>query len=160
MSADEKSGQPANAPEKKQAGGPEPAMGMEMMKKMMGQMGQGGESPMAMMQKMMAQMSQSKGAAEGAPPMQSMMGMCAGMLATMQQTTALATFATPELRQLFSEWLVNLENEALKTLRDSDGTDVAGLAQALRISEEGAIYLIAHMAKAGKISLSVQAAAD
>lgn len=64
---------------------------------------------MAVMQKMMAQM---KPGESGKPPMEQMMGMCMGMcgemLSTMQQTTALATFATPELRQMFGEWLTSL----------------------------------------------------
>ncbi|HBB6728415.1 TPA: hypothetical protein JD337_004893 [Citrobacter freundii] len=59
-----------------QGGGSNPMMmGMGMMKKMMAQMGSGGEGPMAMMQKMMAQMGQGQAGGEGAPPMQNMMAM-------------------------------------------------------------------------------------
>ncbi|MDA8181276.1 MAG: MarR family transcriptional regulator, partial [Acidithiobacillus sp.] len=46
--------QEAAAPTK-EGGGKPMGMGMGMMKKMMGQMGQGGGGPMAMMQKMMGQ---------------------------------------------------------------------------------------------------------
>jgi hypothetical protein len=35
--------------------------------------------------------------------MQQMMGMCKEMLHSMQQTTALAVYAQPELQQLFGE---------------------------------------------------------
>lgn len=114
---------------------------------------------MAMMQKMMAQMKPGEG---GKPPMEQMMGMCMGMcgemLTTMQQTTAMASFATPELRQMFGEWMATLDTEALKTLQQTGATDAAGLAKALNISEEGAAYLIAHLAKSGKVSLRVEAA--
>jgi hypothetical protein len=134
------------------------AIGMEMAKKMMAQMGHGG-GPMAMMQKMMAQMKPAEG---GKPPMEQMMAMCMGMcsemLTTMQKTTAMAAFATPELRHMFTEWIATLEAEAMEKLTQSGPTDAAGLAQALGISEEGATYLILHLAKSGKIELRVQAA--
>ena len=133
-------------------------MGMEMAKKMMAQMGQVG-TPMATMQKMMGQMKPNE---SGKPPMEQMMGMCMGMcgemLTTMRQTTAMATFATPELRAMFGEWIARLEAEGLETLKRGDATDAAGLAQTLNISEEGAAYLIAQMAKKGEISLRVEVA--
>lgn len=133
-------------------------MGMEMAKKMMAQMGQGG-GPTAMMQKMMAQMKPGEG---GKPPMEQMMGMCMGMcgemLATMQKTTAMAAFATPELGKMFGEWMAALEAKTLETLKQTGATDAAGLAKALSISEAGAVYLIAHLAKAGKVSLQVEVA--
>lgn len=137
-----------------------PAMGMEMMKKMMAQMGQAG-GPMAMMQKMMGQMGQGKPGGEAAPPMQNMMamcmGMCAEMLATMQHTTAMATFATPELRGLFSEWLDSLEEEALAVFRDKGEVEPEQLAQALKISTDGALYLLIQMARQNKVSIRAQA---
>ena len=67
--------QEAAAPTKEGGGKP---MGMGMMKKMMGQRGQGGEGPMAMMQKMMGQ--KGEGAESGDNPMQQMMGTCMAML--------------------------------------------------------------------------------
>jgi hypothetical protein len=160
MKTDDKDAKAGTQPKQPEAGGPKPmTMGMEMMKKMMAQMGQSGEGPMAMMQKMMAQMSQGKVAGEAGPPMMAMcMSMCAEMLATMQQTTAMATFATPELRQLFSEWRTTLEEKALSVLRDNGETDLAGLAKALNVSLESVAYLIAHMAKSGKVTLRIQPA--
>lgn len=131
-------------------------MGMEMAKKMMGQMGEAG-GPMAMMQKMMAQMKPGEGSK---PPMEQMMGMCMGMcgemLTTIQKTAAMAAFATPELGKMFGDWMVTLEGKALETLKQTGATDAAGLAKALGISNEGAVYLIARLAKAGKVSLRVE----
>lgn len=111
----------SNESQPEQGGGSKPMM-MDMMKKMMTQMGSGGESPMAMIQKMMGQMGQVKPGADGEPPMQHMMdmcmSMCAEMLTTMQQTTAMATFATPELRELFAEWLDSVAVKALAALNE------------------------------------------
>ncbi|GGE80996.1 hypothetical protein GCM10011533_36720 [Streptosporangium jomthongense] len=133
-------------------------MGMGMAKKMMGQMGKGGPSPMAMMQKMMAQMGQGQeGGAQMPPMMQMCMGMCSEMLTAIKRTTDMAAFATPELQNLFTEWLETLEEEALRHLEEGGETDVAGLAKALNISEESTVYLVAHMTNSGKVLSKVQA---
>ena len=84
------------------------------------------------------------------------MGMCGEMLTAIQQTTAMAAFATPDLRQMFVEWMAMLETEALEALNQEDATDVAGLTQKLNISEESAAYLIAHMAKQSKVNLRAE----
>jgi len=145
--------------EKEKAESPGPMeMGMGMAKKMMGQMGKGGPSPMAMMQKMMAQMGQGQEGGAQMPPMMRMcMGMCSEMLSPIKRTTDMAAFATPELRQLFEAWLETLETEALRHLKEGGETDAAGLAKALNIGEESAAYLIAHMATGGKARLRVEA---
>ncbi len=153
MAEDEKPGKATEESRTESGAGIGPGMGMGMMKKMMAQMGQGG-GPMAMMQKMMAQMKPGEG---GLPPMEQMMGMCGEMLATMQHTAAMATFATPELRDLFSHWLESLEAQALAALKDKGELDPAQLAQALKISPDGALYLLIQMARQNKVSLRVQA---
>lgn len=142
-----------------QGGGFNPMM-MGMMKKMMSQMGSGGEGPMAMMQKMMEQAGSGAGS-EAAGPMQNMMGMCMGMcaemLTAMQKTTSMAAFATPELHTLFGEWMENLESEALAAIKEKGQMDAAALAAALKISEESAIHLAANLASKGKAGLRIQA---
>ena len=160
MAAEEKSEKTTKESGADHGGGFGPTMGMEIMKKMMAQMGQAGGA-VSMMQKMMAQIGQAKQGGEAAPPMQNMMAMCmsmcAEMLATMQQTTAMATFATPELRGLFSEWLTALEEEALAALKGKGELEPAQLAQALKISADGALYLLIQMARQNKVSIWAQA---
>ncbi len=135
-------------------------MGMGMMKKMMAEMGSGGEGPMAMMQKMMGQMGSQPGS-EAGNPMQHMMemcmGMCSEMLATMHKTTSLAAFATPELHSLFGEWMESLEREALTALEQQSEVDTTALASTLKISEASAIHVAAHLASKGKVNLSIRA---
>lgn len=145
--------------EKEKAESPSPMeMGMGMAKKMMGQMGAGEPSPMAMMQRMMGQMGQGQeGGAQMPPMMQMCMGMCSEMLTAIKRTTDMAAFATPELHQLFTEWLETLEDEALRRLEEDGETDVAGLAKALKITEASAAYLIAHMTSSGKVQSQVRA---
>ncbi len=127
-------------------------MAMGTAKDTTSEMSQGG-GPMEMMHKMMAQM----GAGEGkAPPMDKMMGMCGEMLSTMKQTNALAVHATPELDKVFGEWLTRLEDQAIAVLA-TGMTDTAGLADALKISEASAIYLLNRLAVGGKVTLSARA---
>ncbi|MHB1678356.1 MAG: hypothetical protein ACYCSS_12635 [Sulfuriferula sp.] len=132
-------------------------MGMDMKKKMMAKMGDGG--PMAMMQKMKGQMGNPK-EEKADNPMQNMMGMCAEMLAAMQKTNSMAAFATPELHTLFAAWMENLEAEALTIMAGKDQLDVTTLAAALKINEESAIHIIAHLAGKGKAILSIRAIGD
>jgi len=132
------------------------AMGMAMAKKMMSQMGAGG-SPMEMMQKMMAQMRQS----EDKPTMEKMMGMCMGMCAEMltaiRQTNALAVHATPQLQQLFGDWLKEIEKKAEAAI--SQGEKEAGaIASKLNITEDSARYILNRLAQQGKITLSAKPA--
>ena len=128
-------------------GGPM-AMGMGMARRMMGQ----GGSPMEMMQRMMAPMGQGG----AAPPMQQMMqmcmGMCSEMLNAIHETTAMAAFATPELRHAFGEWLKSLEAKAEAAVAEGE-KDAAALATALGIDEESARYVLGRLAAGGKATL-------
>lgn len=135
-------------------GGSPMAMGMEMAKKMMSQMGQGG-SPFEMMQKMMSQM----GHGEGKPPMEKMMGMCMGMCSEMldaiRQTNALAVYTTPELQKIFSDWMNGLEAKAVEIIAKGE-SDGAALAAALDVSEDTANYIFGRLAAAGKVTLAAK----
>ena len=139
---------------KETSGGGPMAMGMEMAKKMMAQMGQGG-SPMEMMQKMMAQMR----TGDGKPPMEQMMGMCMGMCSEMlnaiRQTNALAVFATPELQHIFTVWLDQYEEKVAAALADGD-KDTAALAAVVSLGEDSVRYLVVRLAAAGKIDLTAR----
>lgn len=137
------------------AGGPM-QMGMGMAKKMMAQMGKDGPNPMAMMQKMMGQMAE--GGQAPPPMMQMCMGMCAEMLTAIKRTSEMAAFATPELHGLFAGWLETMEDRAIKLLREKEVMDLAGLAEGLGIGEESAAYLLARLAKDGKISVRAELA--
>ena len=121
-------------------------LGMAMGKKMMGQ----GRGPMA---RMMAQTGLSEEAMQ--MPMQQMMGMCSEMLDTMGQTTAMAAFATPELRQAFGAWLKDLESKAEAAVAEGE-KDAAALAVALGTDEDSACYVIGRLAASGKVTLVVR----
>ncbi len=146
--------QSAVAPHQKQGQAAEApmAMCMDMGKKMMAQMGNGG-GPMEMMQNMMAQMSRGEGKAQMEKMMGMCMGMCSDMMTSMRQTNALAVHVTPELQHVFREWLKQLEDKALGHL--AKGTvDAASLSRSLKITEDSALYVLHRLAASGKITLA------
>ena len=149
--------QEAAAPTK-EGGGKPMGMGMGMMKKMMGQMGQGGGGPMAMMQKMMGQ--KGEGTESGGNLMQQRMGtcmaMCTEMLDTMRRTTSLAVYAQPELYQLFEEWLAAREGDVLKLIEERGNQDTKALAAALSMSPASVTTLLAHLQNQEKIRLRAE----
>jgi len=98
---------------------------------------------------------------EDKPTMEKMMGMCMGMCAEMltaiRQTNALAVHATPQLQQLFGDWLKEIEKKAEAAI--SQGEKEAGaIASKLNITEDSARYILNRLAQQGKITLSAKPA--
>ena len=96
----------------------------------------------SMMQQMMEGM-------EGFDPME----MCRSMMASIAQSTSLASFATPEVRGLFEEWMKEVEQEMLQYLREHATVTAGGLAKRFKISEESALFFLMKFARDGKVAL-------
>jgi hypothetical protein len=112
-----------------------------------------GGNPMEMMQKIMAEMSQGG----GPPPMMQMcMSMCSEMLNAIRQTTAMASFATPELQHAFGAWLNGIEAKDQAAIADGP-KDAAALAAELEIDQASARYVMGLLAANGKVTLTAQA---
>lgn len=148
-------------PEEKQS------MMQSMMPKMMGSMmGGGSGSPMM---NMMSTMMGGKGPRD---MMKSMMGeskssgeeaetpwdMCKKMMSTMGKTSELATFATPEVRELFEEWATQIEEEILAYAQESNVYDTAKIAEHFKLTPNSVTFFLTRLAKKGKINLRAQKA--
>ena len=107
-----------------------------------------GMNPMNMMKKMMG---------EGGPPMEMCMNMCKQMTRSIEQTSELAAYATPELRGLFEAWLEEVEREALRYISDEGSLSAKALAEKLGVSTESAIFIIARLARSGKVEADARA---
>jgi hypothetical protein len=83
------------------------------------------------------------------------MGVMKGMMASMCPDKRGPSFATPELQILFGEWLEKLDHATLALLKHQREVDVTTLAAILNISEESTILLVAHLARKGKVDLSI-----
>ena len=104
-------------------------------------------NPMEMMKKMMG---------EGGSPMEMCMNMCKQMTQTVAKASEMAAYATPELRGLFEAWLEEVEQEAVNFLSEKGAASAEELAERLGISPESAIFILARLAKSGKIRVSAQ----
>lgn len=110
----------------------EPKMGMGMMSEMMKNM----------MQNMMK---------EGGSMPEMCMKMMEQMMGSMSESARVASYATPEMRGLFEEWLKNLEAEVIEFVKEKGRATPSDISEKLKISKESIIFLIAKLAGEGKL---------
>ena len=76
------------------------------------------------------------------------------MAGAVSESASMASFATPELRDLFEEWVKAVEEEILGFLKEKGANEPSGIATKLKISEESVIFLIGKMAMEKKIKIT------
>ncbi len=87
------------------------------------------------------------------------MAMCQAMMTSVSKSAELAAYATPEVRTLFEEWAGSVEAEILAVLKARGRLDLAGLASALKISPESAVYFLGKLVRERKVTIAdIQAA--
>ena len=84
------------------------------------------------------------------------MDMCKKMMSTISQSSEIATFATPEVRQLFEEWVQQVDEEIMNLIQKNDSISPDKIAQELKISKNSVIYFLSRLAQKGKISLDIK----
>lgn len=82
------------------------------------------------------------------------MAMCEAMMTSVSKSAQMAAYATPEVRVLFMEWAGSIEAEILTVLKRQGRLDLAGLADALKISPESALYFLGKLLREGKATIS------
>jgi hypothetical protein len=128
---------------------------MEMMKGsggMMGMMGamMGGKSPMKDM------MNCCDDSGEGSDEDLNPMEMCTQMMSSMRQSSEIATFATPEIRNLFEEWVRQIEEEIEQYIAKNATIEPEIISSHFKISKDSAIYFLSRLAQKGKITINVK----
>ena len=86
---------------------------------------------------------------EGFNPME----MCRGMVGSVTKSAEMASYATPELRALFEEWLGQIEAEILDFLKGREAVAPEDVAGHFKLSKESAVFLLSKMAREGKINI-------
>jgi hypothetical protein len=141
------------------------AMMQNMMPKMMGSMmGGGSGSPMMNMMSMMMggkgpmNMMKSMKGDENQSTEQTEMpwDMCKKMMSTMSKTSELATFATPEVRNLFEEWSAQIEEEILNFVKESKINNTEKISEHFKLSRNSVTFFLTRLANKGKINLNAQ----
>ena len=126
------------------------AMMREMMPKMMENMMKGGGGMMNMMGKMMGQKREAEGG--GFNPMD----MCRQMMSSMGEGRNTESFATPELQNLFKDWLQQINEEILGFMSEHQSASVDQIAEHIKLSPDSVIYLLGTLAQEGKVKLTAE----
>ncbi len=67
------------------------------------------------------------------------------------QSEQLRSVADPEILLLFEDWLEELENETITTIKRQGSLKLEDLAQELGLSESGAMFLLTKLKRDGTI---------
>jgi len=103
---------------------------------------------MGTMQDMMKNMMKESG---GMPDM--CMKMMQQMTGSVNETAKIASFATPEIKGLFEEWVNILGEEILAFVKERGKTNLSDIAAKLKISEESAVFFVGKLVREGKLAL-------
>ena len=77
------------------------------------------------------------------------------ILSAINHSYELATYSTPELKNLFNDWLCEIEKEILVFLKDKTMVDAEKVAQHLRLERESTIFILNKLAREGQLDLQV-----
>ena len=75
------------------------------------------------------------------------------MAGAVKESASLASFATPEVRGLFEEWVKAVEEEITEFLKEKGTGNPSDIAAKLKLTEESALYFIGKMAREGKLKI-------
>ncbi len=76
------------------------------------------------------------------------------MAGAVSESASMASFATPELRGLFEEWVKAVEEEIIGLLKDKGTSQPSEIATKLKIAEESALFFIGKMAREKKVKIT------
>jgi predicted HTH transcriptional regulator len=83
------------------------------------------------------------------------MDMCKEMMSNLSKSRDIATYATPEVRQLFEEWVAQVDDEILDIIKSEKDISPEKIAEKLKISKESALYFLTRLAQKGKVSINI-----
>jgi hypothetical protein len=81
-------------------------------------------------------------------------GMFESMMGHASKPDDLAEYATPELRTLFEDWLLQLEEEIVSFASDRDAVTPDDVAEEFKVSRDSAVFLLKKLAQKGKININ------
>jgi hypothetical protein len=126
-----------------------------MMPKMMGQMmGGGPQSMMAMMASMMGR--KTAGETKGEETSDMPQDMCRKMMSSIGRSSELASYATPELRGLFEEWLSQIEEEIKGDIEKTGSANPEELVQKFKLGKESIHFILGKLAQKDKINIKAE----
>lgn len=76
------------------------------------------------------------------------------MAGAVKESASMASFATPEVRGLFEEWVKAVEEEITEFLKEKGASNPSDIAAKLKISEDSFLCFIGKMAREGKLKIT------
>lgn len=73
------------------------------------------------------------------------------MMEGFDETQKMAAYATPEIRQLFEEWVQRMEASVLQFVKKEGTTSPQDIASHLGISLESVVFLVNKLTREGKL---------
>jgi hypothetical protein len=77
--------------------------------------------------------------------------MCQNLVDKVAQSKQLMAITDPELLVLFEDWLEELEEEVVSTVKTHGPLDPGGLARKLGLSKRGANFLLSKLKREGRL---------
>ncbi len=77
------------------------------------------------------------------------------VLAAISHTYALASYATPELRNLFNDWLLEIERLVTEFVRERKRVDPGEVARHFKLERDSVIFILSKLTREGRISMQL-----
>ncbi|MCL6611159.1 MAG: winged helix-turn-helix transcriptional regulator [Peptococcaceae bacterium] len=81
------------------------------------------------------------------------MEMCKYMTESVAKAAEMGSYATPEVRALFEDWVEEVEKEILTLIKSKGEVQTSDIAEKLKINEGSVIFFISRLAQKGKIKI-------
>ena len=75
--------------------------------------------------------------------------MCQSLVEKVAQSKQLQAITDPEILVLFEDWLEELEEEVLSLVKDQNIRDAKTVAEKLKLSHRGAVFLLSKLKREG-----------
>ena len=75
------------------------------------------------------------------------------VLAAISNTYELSSYATPELKNLFNDWLTEIEQLITSFVNKKNRVDPDELAREFKLQRNSVIFIISKLAREGKITM-------
>ena len=76
--------------------------------------------------------------------------MCQSLVEKVAQSKQLQAITDPEILVLFEDWLEELEEEVLSLVKNQSVRDAKTIAEKLKLSNRGAVFLLSKLKREGK----------
>jgi len=78
------------------------------------------------------------------------------VLAAISHSYELASYATPELRSLFNDWLGEIELRVINFVNNRNRVDPQELASHFKLTTESIIFVLGKLAREGKVTMEAK----